>query len=107
VAELERLSGGPVEVLQDSEMFASAADIAARYRKGGYDDLVVVAPLSVIAEMCKQGLRPLWAQMRSVAAERAEVTMPGRPARHYRFGGFRRIREVRMVFEDRPVRVGR
>jgi len=103
VAELERLAGGPVEVLNEGRMFGPAEDLALRYRQSGCDDLVVVAPLSVIAVLCQQGLHPLWAEMGRVSADRAEVTMPGRPPRHFRFRGFRRIRELRMVFDDEVV----
>src|SRR3990167_9878459 len=87
IAELRRIFG-EVEVLQDVNPFSSAEDIVQRVRDGGYDETVVVAPLSVIAKLCELGLRPLWAEMEQMQNRRdAEVSVRGR---HYRFLKFRR-----------------
>lgn len=96
-AELRRLFG-EVEIVHDSRSFASAEEIAKRYKEGGYDDIVVVAPLSVIAKLCELGLRPLWSQMDQVGTdESADLVYRGR---RYRFNRFRRIKAVKLEFEE-------
>ena len=40
---------GEVEIVRDVNPFSSAEEIAERYKGGNYDDMVVVAPLSVIS----------------------------------------------------------
>lgn len=59
---LRRMFGGDVEVSQDPRPFDSAETIVRRFRQGGYDDVIVVAPLSVLARMVDLGLRPLWSE---------------------------------------------
>ncbi|OHA09205.1 MAG: hypothetical protein A3B37_01555 [Candidatus Sungbacteria bacterium RIFCSPLOWO2_01_FULL_59_16] len=97
IAEL-RWIFGEVEVLQDVNPFSSAEDIVQRVRDGGYDETVVVAPLSVIAKLCELGLRPLWAEMEQVV-RRGEADVAAR-GRFYRFVKFRRIKAVRLEFEE-------
>lgn len=102
LAELERLFG-TVEVTQDPKPFSSAEDIARRFQQGGYDDIVVVAPLSVLARLIDLGIRPLWSEMEAVTdRSQAEVTMQRRNGRVdlYRFSRFRRVTALRMEFED-------
>lgn len=97
VAELRWLFGD-VEVRQDVNSFSSAEEIICRVREGGYDEVVVVAPLSVVAKLCELGLRPLWAEMEQTQSRRdAEVSARGR---FYRFVKFRRIKAVRLEFEE-------
>ena len=100
--ELARLFGSKVWVEQDPRPFSSAEDIVARYRDGAYDDLVVVAPLSVLARLVDLGLRPLWAEMVQVERGEAEVTTPRRNGRidYYRFDRFRRVKALRLEFEE-------
>ena len=102
LAELARLFGADVSVEQDSRPFSSAEDIVARFRQGGYDDIVVVAPLSVLARLVDQGVRPLWSEMTLVSRDEAEVTMPRRDGRthYYRFDRFRRVKTLRLEFEE-------
>lgn len=89
---------GSVEVSRDVNPFTSAEEIQKRYVEGGYDDLVVVAPLSVIARLTELGIKPLWAEMRQVQS-RSEADLEYR-GRFYRFETFRRIKAVKMEFED-------
>lgn len=97
VAELERLFG-EVEIRQDVNPFKNARDIKRRYEQGGYDDLVVVAPLWVIYQLSELGIQPLWAEMLPVnAGETYHVYYNGR---YYFFNRFRRIRGVEIKFED-------
>jgi len=97
IAALKRLYGEDTEVVKDPRPFASAEEIADRYRAGGYDDLVVVAPLSVLGKLCELGLKPLWAEMEAVSPEEAEVEAAGR---YYRFVRFRRVKRLVLEFEE-------
>ena len=59
---------------------------------------MVVAPLSVIARLCELGLKPLWAEMKQVRSwEEADLLYRGR---FYRFVRFRRIKAVKLEFEE-------
>jgi hypothetical protein len=105
-----------VKVVQDPNPFGDAKDIAGRFRRSGAVDMVIVAPLAVIAELIKLGIRPLWAEMEIVPCNdpRAEVFADGNRYRYtgeercYRFVRFRRIKEVRLEFDEaRPLEWGR
>ena len=93
--ELERLFG-KVEILQDPRPFSSAEEIITRFQQSGADDMLVVAPLSVIAALVQRGIRPLWAEMKQVPPENAEVEVQGR---HYRFACFKRIKDINIEFD--------
>jgi hypothetical protein len=95
--ELKRLFGD-VEVSQDVSPFQNAEEIAQRFKEGDYDDLVVVAPLSVIARLTELGIKPLWAEMQQVRG-RSEADLSFR-GRFYRFDRFRRIKSVKLEFEE-------
>lgn len=97
---LRRKFGDDVLVIQDARPFASANDISTRFRKGGYDDLVVVAPLSVLQRLCEEGITPMWAEMQVVSREQGEVNSWGRP---YQFQRFRRLEKVTMQFDEEEV----
>lgn len=95
--ELYRLFG-PFELIRYPNPFNSVAEIISWYRREGGDEMVIVAPLSVIAELCRRGIKPLFARMEEVLPSdpRRELTYNGRC---YRFVGFERIKELRMVTE--------
>jgi hypothetical protein len=107
IRELQRIYGNDVEVRVDARPFGDAADIAQRFRGSGAAEIVVVAPLSVIAALVSQGIRPLWAEMEQVPCDdpRAEVRPAGRRYQHsgeercYRFICFRRITAVKLEME--------
>lgn len=103
---LRRLYGNDVEVVQDVSPFRGADDIVERIQRGGYDDVLVVAPLSVIHQLTQRGIYPLWAEMERVDDPRQAEVVEGE--RMYRFVALRRIRELRLVFEEaRPYRMQR
>ena len=98
LAELRRLFGEDVIVEQDPKPFDSVDDILSRFHQSGADELLVVAPLSVISQLVQRGVKPLWAEMEQVAdLSRAETEAAGR---YYRFVRFRRIVGVEIKFED-------
>jgi len=92
--ELRRIFGS-VMVIQDAKPFSSADEIRQRFVSGGYDDIVVVAPLSVIQRLTELGIKPLWAEMELCDPEKAEVWASGRP---YRFKCFRRIMAIKIIY---------
>lgn len=99
IEALWAMHGTDAEVEQENRPFDDAREIVRRYRKDGYDDMVVVAPLSVIAVLCQEGIKPLWSE----AAEENDpkkVEFRGARGKGYRFVRFRRILELRLVFED-------
>lgn len=100
--ELERLFGS-VEVQQDPRPFSNAEEIVERFWAAGANEMVVVAPLSVIQQLTELGVKPLWAEMEAIPAEEEldperEVDAPG--GRRYRFQRFRRIVGVKIEFEE-------
>jgi len=98
ISELKRLFGDDVEIIQDPKPFDNADDIINRFRASGADELLVVAPLSVVAQLVQRGIKPLWAEMEVVSSpEDAEVEVAGR---YYRFVRFRRISGVEIKFEE-------
>ena len=97
VRELRRLFGDDAIIFQDPRPFDDARDIVKRFREGGYDEIVVVAPLSVIQRLTELGIRPLWAEMKVCDPEEAETTVSGRP---YKFVKFKRIKAVKVEFEE-------
>jgi hypothetical protein len=95
--ELERLFG-EILLLQDSNPFSNAREVLKRFREGGFDEIVVVAPLSVIAHLTELGIKPIWAEMQQVQNDgTAEVVTKDR---YYRFVCFKRINSIRMEFEE-------
>ncbi|MCD6193300.1 MAG: hypothetical protein J7L26_07500 [Candidatus Aminicenantes bacterium] len=98
VSVLKRMFGKDVKIIQDPRPFDSTEEIVRRFKEGGYDDIVVVAPLSVIHKMVELGVRPLWAEAEQVEdPSKADWNIKGR---YYRFVRFRRIRQLRLEFED-------
>jgi hypothetical protein len=91
--------GEEVTVEQEARPFDDARQIVRRYRSSGYDDMVVVAPLSVISVLCQEGVRPLWSEA-TEENDPQRVEFRGTRGQGYRFNRFRRIKEVRIVFED-------
>lgn len=96
LAALKQLFG-EVEVVKNPLAFSSAEEIQKRFKDGGFDDIVVVAPLSVIARLVDLGIKPLWAEMDQVPLNQAEVSAKGRG---YRFNRFRRIKALHLEFEE-------
>jgi hypothetical protein len=90
--------GADVEVIEDRRSFDNAETIVRRFQEGDFDDIIVVAPYSVLDRMVKLDVRPLW-------AEAEEVKEPGKAdwttnGRHYRFLGFKRVVRLTLELED-------
>lgn len=99
IDELKRLFGQGTVIEIDPKPFSSAEEIVQRFRESGAQEMVVVAPLSVIAKLTELGIQPLWAQMNLVPA----MTDPNREVvtngRVYRFEEFQRIIRVEVVMQ--------
>ena len=54
-----RLAFGKVDLTRDARPFDSAADIVERFRRGEYDDMIVVAPLDVLNALVEAGFEPI------------------------------------------------
>jgi hypothetical protein len=103
---LKDLFGDDVIVHEDGRLFASAEELVKRFKEGGYDDIVLIAPLSVCRVAIELGIKPLWSEMRQVRKEESELTVEGtreklqKVKRHYKFTRFRRLEQIKMVFSD-------
>lgn len=94
--ELERFFGSII-LEQIATPFTSAQKIIEVYKKGNYDEMVIAAPLSVIAKIIELSINPLWAEMKLVSKEEAEVEVKGR---YYRLERFRRIEKIEIKFGE-------
>lgn len=99
IETLRKMYGDGVIVEQESRPFDDARQIANRYREGNYDDMVIVAPLSVIQVLCNEGIRMLWSEAIE-ENDPSKVEFRGARGQGYRFVRFRRIKRVALEFED-------
>lgn len=99
IETLREMYGKDAIVEQESRPFDDARQVARRFKEGGYDDMIIVAPLSVIAVLCNEGIKMLWSE----AVEEndlAKIEFRGARGQGYRFVRFRRIKRVALEFED-------
>ena len=94
---LWQLFGDYVCVIQEKKPLKTAEEAVKRFREGGFDDIVAIAPLSMIAKMIDLGVKPLWPVLVPCEPDEAEVVRFNRP---YRFKEFKRITSVLLTFED-------
>ncbi|MEM4449342.1 MAG: hypothetical protein QXQ33_00760 [Nitrososphaerota archaeon] len=97
VEALKQLFNDDIHLVIDPNPFSSAEAVVNRYKSSGCHDILVVAPLSVIQKMTEMGVFPLWSEMKQCTKEEAEVEVNGR---FYKFVRFRRIKGVKIEFED-------
>lgn len=97
IAELKRLFGKDVNVIQDPNPFSGADDVVRRFRESGADEMVIVAPLTVIDQITKRGIQPLYAEMRLVEEGPYDVDVNGRK---FVFERFTRIKRVIVEKEE-------
>ena len=89
---------GEVEIFEDVNSFKNAREIKRRYDAGGYDEILVVAPLSVIDHLCRLGIKPLYAEMKEVKKfEKWDLVYNGR---YYRFITIKRIAGIEIKFVE-------
>ena len=99
IETLRQMYGSDTIVEQEARPFDDARQIAKRFRESDYDDMVIVAPLSVITVLCTEGIKMLWSE----AVEEndpAKIEFRGARGQGFRFVRFRRIKRVTLEFED-------
>lgn len=87
IRELRRLFG-EVEVVIDDRPISQergADDVLGRVKSGRFDEIVLVAPTSVLDGLCQRGVKPLWPK---ISDDRRT------------FLSFERVNEIRKKFED-------
>ena len=99
IETLREIYGKDVVVEQEACPFDDARQIARRFREGDYDDMVIVAPLSVIAVLCNEDIKMLWSEAIK-ENDQAKIEFRGARGQGYRFVRFRRIKCVALEFED-------
>lgn len=98
IPALKRMFGEDVQVHEDPRPFDNAESILRRVREGGYDDCIVVGPLSVLDRMVALGLRPLYCEAEQVRDKSlADWSVKGR---YYRFVRFCRVKRLVLELED-------
>lgn len=106
IKALEALYGSGTITFKDNKPFSNAQEIIQRFEQGHFDEMVVVAPLSVIAQLTQRGITPLWAEMNEVHDEKFKedsdvLIQEGRPTqRHMRFQRFRMVKRVALEFDE-------
>jgi hypothetical protein len=100
--ELERLFPG-FSLVVDKKPFSSALEIVRRFRDIQGDEMVTVAPWSVIRELIRLGIRPIYAEMVQVHdlkdAETTIVTGKSKKKRYYKFLRFAYCTDVKLTLE--------
>ena len=99
IETLRDIYGGDTVVEQEARPFDDARQVAKRYREGNYDDMVIVAPLSVIAVLCNEGFKMLWSEA-TEENDSSKIEFRGARGQGFRFVRFRRIKRVALEFED-------
>lgn len=96
---LREMYGRDAVVEQEARPFDDARQIARRFREGRYNDMVIIAPLSVIAVLCNEGIKMLWSEAVE-ENEEPKIEFRGARGQGFRFVRFRRIKRVALEFED-------
>jgi hypothetical protein len=93
--ELRSIFGPDTVLSTDIRPFGDAHDIVRRYRSSGAEEMVVVAPLSVLDALCREGIFPLRADMRALP----EAPYQEDPTRHVHAAGrwYAHVQFVRVV----------
>jgi hypothetical protein len=104
IRELKRLFGVDTVIDVDISPFSSAHDIQKRKRQGDYEEIVLIAPLSVCQSVVDLGIKPLYSEMISCHRENAEVEVQGtrerlkNRKRYYRFVKFKRLEAIEIKY---------
>ena len=99
IKALQEMYGDDIIIDQEPRPFNDAHQIANRFRAGGYDDMVIVAPLSVLQVLCDEGIKMLWSECVE-ENDPAKIDFRGARGQGFRFVRFRRIKCVVIEFED-------
>ncbi len=97
---LQKLFGDDMvlEHVVGRDAYISAEKIAEMMRREKYDEIIMVAPLSVMAKVIELGIKPIKADVIEVKDEKEKTfTHSGR---HYKFIKFVRVVRLELVTED-------
>lgn len=97
VEALKKLYGEGLRIQTLGPDGLSVEVIVARYREGGFRDLVCVVPLSILERLTRLGIHPLITRMRRVPLAQAELVKGGVG---YKFQGYKRVRSYWLELED-------
>lgn len=97
VDELKRLFGENIELAIDPNPFSTADDVIERFKRNKAQEMVIVAPLSVIDAITKRGIKPLYAEMKPVQSDDFDVEVNGR---RFVFERFVRIKGIVIEKEE-------
>ena len=96
IEELRRVFG-EVSVEIHPKPFANAKEVLKIYREMKGEEMVVVAPLSVIQHLLNLGIKPLFAEMEQTEGSTCDVQAKGRK---FIFKGFSRITGIHIEKES-------
>lgn len=108
VLGLKKLFGPDAVIDIFDQSYTRPSVVFAEYKKGSYDEVVIIAPLSICRTIVSFGIKPLYAEMEQVASDsplaelevnNAREKMEGKK-RYYRFVRFRRIERLELVFSE-------
>ena len=102
---LEKLFPGH-QLIIEKRPFSSAEQIYKRFQDVGGDEMVIVAPWSVMRQLIRLGVKPIYAEMKPTNAADAEsVVVAGRSKkrRYYKFVGFSYCTDVTLKLEPIPI----
>lgn len=100
--ELKRLFGDDCEIDIVKKKINSVSDILSIYKKGYYDEMVVIAPLTMCRILTEYGYRPLYSEMVQMRNdEKGEIEVPGHGGmKQLKFVKFKRLEGIQMVFSE-------
>jgi len=97
---LQKLFGDDMVLEQKvgNDAYMSAEKILQYMRENHFDEIIMVAPLSVMAKVIELGINPIKAEVIQVKDEKEKTfTYSGR---HYKFIKFVRVMRLELVTED-------
>lgn len=97
---LQNIFGGDmvIEQLVGRDAYISAEKIVGYMKQNKFDEIIMVAPLSVMVKVIELGVRPIKAEVVEIKDSR-EATFSYN-GRHYKFLKFVRVVKLELVTED-------
>ena len=86
---LKKRFGADCEVVHCTR--ENASEVALAFKNGGYADLVCIVPLAALDHICREGLRPLWAEMVALQPDDPREAELEHKGKRYRFDRYRRV----------------
>ena len=87
-----------LETTSATEAYMSAEKIVQHVKQNGFDEIIMVAPLSVMAKVLELGVFPIKAEV--VETKNANEATFSYNGRHYKFLKFVRVMRLEFVTED-------